>query len=124
MLQGDSQEVVGAWGGASASDADRCARVHRTLRRIVKARGALDASEAAALREAQDVKIWRAYGYASLIEYLEIEMGYTPRVALERLRVATAIEELPAIGEAMSQGELSFSAARELTSHRDSLGAR
>ncbi|HEY5945219.1 MAG TPA: DUF222 domain-containing protein, partial [Kofleriaceae bacterium] len=93
----------------------RCEQVHRRLRRIVKARGALDAQEAAALREAQALKLWRRYGYASLIEYLELEMGYTPRAAVERLRVAKAIEELPVIADALSQGDLSFSAAKEIT---------
>jgi hypothetical protein len=96
-------------------DGEACERVHRKLRRIVKARGLLDAQEAEALREAQQLRVWRHYGYASLLEYMELEMGYTPRVALERLRVANAIVELPAIAEAMTQGDLSFSAARELT---------
>ncbi|HEY5944245.1 MAG TPA: HNH endonuclease [Kofleriaceae bacterium] len=85
------------------------------MRRIVKARGALDAQEATALREADALRLWRHYGYSSLLEYMEMEMGYTPRAALERLRVAKAIEELPVIAEKMEQGDLSFSAARELT---------
>jgi hypothetical protein len=93
----------------------RCAQIHRRLKRIVKARGALDAQEAAALREAQQQRVWRHYGYASLIEYMEIEMGYSPRVAIERLRVAKAIEELPVIADALTQGDLSFSAAKEIT---------
>jgi 5-methylcytosine-specific restriction endonuclease McrA len=94
---------------------DRCAQLHRQLKRIVKARGALDAQEAAALREADALRLWRHYGYSSLLEYMEMEMGYTPRMALERLRVAKAIEELPVIAQKMEQGDLSFSAARELT---------
>jgi hypothetical protein len=85
------------------------------LKRIVKARGSLDAQEAAALREAEALRLWRQYGYGSLIEYMEMEMGYTPRLAIERLRVAKAIEELPVIADKLEQGELSFSAARELT---------
>jgi hypothetical protein len=89
--------------------------VHRTLRRIVKARGTLDAQEIAALREASQLRVWRHYGYASLVEYMEHEMGYSPRAAIERLRVARLLEELPAIGEALAQGELSFSAVKELT---------
>jgi hypothetical protein len=85
------------------------------LKRIVKARGALDAQEAAALREAQSTKMWRHYGCSSLVDYMEREMGYTARAALERLRVANAIEELPVVANAMDQGDLSFSGARELT---------
>ena len=117
MLRDGSVGVEATWCGV-ASEAgydERCEKLHRRLRRIVKARGALDAQEAAALREAEELKLWRQYGYASMLEYMELEMGYSPRAALERLRVAKAIEELPMIGEAMTQGDLSFSGARELT---------
>jgi hypothetical protein len=101
--------------GAGAMNDEQCERLHLRLKKIVKARGALDLAEAAALREAQRLVIWRRYGYASLIEYMELEMGYSPRAAIERLRVANAIVDLPKIADAMEQGELSFSAARELT---------
>src|SRR5690606_23554278 len=90
----------------------QCDRVHRELRRIAKARGGLDLEEAAALREAQALGLWRRYGYGSLIEYMELELGYAPRAALERLRVAHAIVELPQIADGLAQGELSYSAAR------------
>jgi hypothetical protein len=93
----------------------RCAQVHQRLKRIAKARGSLDAQEAAALRDAQQLVLWRAYGYASLAEYMELELGYSPRAALERLRVANVIVDLPAIASALDQGDLPFSAARELT---------
>lgn len=89
--------------------------VHKTLKRIAKARAALDAEEVAALREAQRMQLWRQFGYASLIEYMERELLYTPRAAVERLRVANMIEDLPAIEAALQQGELSFSGARELS---------
>ena len=42
-------------------------------------------------------------------------MGYGPQVAAERLRVAEALDALPAIEEALATGELSYSAVRELT---------
>ncbi len=117
MLRDGSVEVEATWCGVEREPGyeQRCDKLHRTLRRIVKARGALDAQEAAALREAQQLQLWRHYGYSSLLEYMELEMGYTPRAAMERLRVAKAIEELPQIAEAMTQGDLSFSGARELT---------
>jgi hypothetical protein len=116
MLRDESNSEIGVWSGASASDHEqKCERVHRTLKRIVKARSALDAQECAALREAQKLFIWRAYGCASLIDYMEREMGYTQRAAIERLRVAKVIEEVPQLGEALDQGTLSFSGARELS---------
>jgi hypothetical protein len=117
MLRDGSSSEVGTWASASGGGdhEQKCERVHRTLKRIVKARGALDAQECAALREAQKLVIWRAYGCASLVEYMTREMGYTERAAIERLRVAKAIEEVPQLGEALDQGTLSFSGARELS---------
>ena len=41
--------------------------------------------------------------------------GYKPRTTLEKLRVAEALESLPLLERALSSGELSWSAARELT---------
>jgi hypothetical protein len=118
MLRDGLNSEVGRW-ASGPSDGNgheqKCDRVHRALKRIVKARGALDAQECAALREAQRLVIWRAYGCASLVEYMTREMGYTERAAIERLRVAKAIEEVPQLGEALEQGALSFSGARELS---------
>ena len=114
MLREGSINEAGSW-QSDGNEVDRCARVHRKLKRIVSARGKLDAEEAAALREARTLGLWRRYGYASLVEYMEREMGYSPRAALDRLRVAKAIEELPLIAGALTTGELSFSAVREIT---------
>ena len=60
------------------------------------------------------VQLWRPLGMTSMREYLE-SMGYGPQVAAERLRVAEALEAMPAIEEALAAGELSYSAVRELT---------
>jgi hypothetical protein len=117
VLRDGSVGTQASWcGGESETDhTEQCAKLHRALKRIVKARASLDAQEAEALREAERLRVWRFYGYGSLLEYMEMEMGYTPRAALERLRVAKAIVELPAIADALAQGDLSFSAGRELT---------
>jgi hypothetical protein len=120
MLRDESVIVEATWCGVAGSEGgaaydNECAKLHGRLKRIVKARGALDAQEAEALREAERLRMWRQFGYGSLIEYMEMELGYAPRMAVERLRVAKAIVELPAIADAMAQGDLSFSAGRELT---------
>jgi hypothetical protein len=89
--------------------------VDRALRGIAKQRAALDADEARWLRDAERLKIWRELGMVSALDYMERVLGYTPHAALERLRVARALGELPAIAEAFERGELAFSAVRELT---------
>jgi hypothetical protein len=90
-------------------------RVDRELRAIARKRAALDAEEARWLREAERLQIWRPLGMVSAFDYMERVLGYTPHTARERLRVAKALAELPAIGESFEGGELSFSAIRELT---------
>src|SRR5258705_6366073 len=89
--------------------------VDRALRGIARRRAALDVEEARWLREAERLQIWRPLGMVSAIDYLERVLGYTPHTANERLRVARALGELPAVAEAFERGELGFSAVRELT---------
>ena len=85
------------------------------MREIAGERAALDAKEARWLREGEALKIWRRFGMVDMVDYMERALGYTPHVAKERLRVARALGDLPAIEDALRNGELSFSAVRELT---------
>ena len=80
-----------------------------------KRRGALDHEELALIREAIEVQLWRELGMVSIREYLERRLGYTPGVASERVRVAEALEAMPALEQAHAAGELSYSAVREIT---------
>ncbi len=89
--------------------------LHRALKRIAKARAHLDLQEAEALREAQQLRLWRQFGHASLADYMVRELGYAShRVAEERLRIANALPALPEISKAIENGEINFSKAREL----------
>ncbi len=90
-------------------------RVDQKLRGIAARRAALDAEEANLLRYAEELKLWRAFGFGSLIEYMERAMGYKPHTAAERLRVARVIAELPLVADALERGELAHSAVRELS---------
>src|SRR5262249_22047691 len=90
-------------------------RIDRELRAIAKERAAIDAREARCLQEAEREQIWRLFGYGSMVDYMGGVVGPTPRVALERLRVARALAGLPQIAAALEGGQLPFTAARELT---------
>jgi hypothetical protein len=89
--------------------------VDRALRVIRRSRAALDAEEMYWLREAEALQIWRPLGMVSALDYLERELGYAPRTAQDRLRVARALGTLPQLTTALAGDELSFSAVRELT---------
>jgi len=90
-------------------------QAHEALSRLARDRAAADAEEGrwllAALRSAAHVHL----GFGSFGEYVERLFGYKPRSTQEKLRVAEALEELPAVAEALEAGRLNWSAARELT---------
>src|SRR5438477_4216204 len=90
-------------------------RAHEALSRLARERAAADAEEGrwllAAVRSAAHVHL----GYGRFGEYVERLFGDKPRSTQEKLRVAEAFEELPAVAEALETGGLSWSAARELT---------
>ncbi len=67
------------------------------------------------LREAEALQIWRPLGMVSALDYMERVLGFAPRTAKERLRVARALGALPELERALETGELAFSAVRELT---------
>src|SRR5690349_21654732 len=88
---------------------------HETLTRLARRRASADAEEGrwllAALRNAAHMHM----GFASFGEYVECHFGLRPRSTRDRLRVAEALERLPALERALSGGELHWCAARELT---------
>jgi hypothetical protein len=110
------REVAASWVTTPPQSAKSDWRtVDRALRRIRTQRSALDADEARWLREAEAVQIWRPLGMVSMIDYLERVLGYAPRTAQDRMRVARALGDLPALAGALGSDELGFSAVRELT---------
>ena len=72
-------------------------------------------AEARDLVYAEEAEIWRRFGYMSMLEYMQRELFYEGHTARERVRVANKLFELPALAEAFREGELSFSALKELT---------
>src|SRR6187549_906207 len=90
-------------------------QAHRALSQLAKERASADAEEGrwllAALRSAAHLHL----GFASFSEYIERSFGYKPRTTQEKLRVAEALEELPLLSQALEQGTVHWSAARELT---------
>jgi len=56
--------------------------IDSNLRRLAKARAALDVEEARWLRAAEAERVYLYFGCSSVVEYLERVLGYTPKVAV------------------------------------------
>lgn len=99
------------------SSATRCewALAHAELVRLSRERARLDSDEAHWLLRALRSDAHLRLGYASFAEYVERLFGYSPRWTAEKLRVAEALEGLPSLSQAVADGAVSWSAARELT---------
>ncbi|MFT3694136.1 MAG: HNH endonuclease signature motif containing protein [Kofleriaceae bacterium] len=85
------------------------------LRALAMDRCELDAREAPLLRDVIRGDVWRHASKVSLYAYLEDVLGYGPKVARDRVRVAMALESLPETSRALANGEHSYTAVRELT---------
>ncbi len=89
--------------------------LHARLRSITRRRVALEAAEMRLLLEADETHLYRRLGYTTMGEYMGRELLWGLHNANERLRVAKALIDLPLIGDLFGDGELCFSAVRELT---------
>ncbi len=114
MFDNGSIEINGDAVNAAVGEQD-WKGLHQRLRSIAKRRVALEAEEAGLLLDAEESRLYRRLGYTTMHEYMERELHYGPHAANERLRVAHALVELPLIAELFRDGELCFSAVRELT---------
>jgi hypothetical protein len=67
------------------------------------------------LRAADEEAVYLEMGWPTMIAYMEARLGYTPKVATERLRLAWALEQMPEVAEALDGKALGYAGARELT---------
>jgi hypothetical protein len=82
MTDGAGEQRVSSWADQAAeaeawerAHAAEWTRVDGKLRGIAARRAALDAEEARLLRYAEELKLWRAFGFGSLLEYMERAMA-------------------------------------------------
>ncbi|HYJ11417.1 MAG TPA: hypothetical protein VEX18_20485, partial [Polyangiaceae bacterium] len=90
-------------------------RVHDQLLRLARSRAGLDFEEGRWLLRACQSGVHARLGFGSFGEYVGRLFGYGARLVQEKLRVAEALERLPAFAEALKQGQICWSALRELT---------
>src|SRR5690606_3353476 len=89
--------------------------IHGRLLQLAREAAQIDWEIGRQLLRAQRAGCHLRLGFASLLEYADHLLGYAPHTTTERLRVASALEELPQTTQALRSGEVSFSAVRELT---------
>jgi hypothetical protein len=70
---------------------------------------------AAYLLDLADRRLFRELGYSSVMHYGTHALGLAPREVWDRLRVARALRDLPAVTAALRRGRLSWSKVREIT---------
>jgi hypothetical protein len=114
MLSGGSIECVSDAVVVEVRERDWMS-LHREIKSVWKQRTALEAREVALLLDAEETRLFRRMGYATIYSYIEAELGYSHHVATERMRVGHELVALPAIAEEFSAGELPWSSVRELT---------
>src|SRR5687768_14195407 len=102
------------WAHASERKVPAWETADQALRSIARRRAALDAEEAEWLLRARDAQVHKHLGLATFVAYLERVLGYGPKAAHDRIRVAEALAVLPRMRKQMAAG-LSFSAVRELS---------
>jgi hypothetical protein len=88
---------------------------HEDLLQLARTRAGLDFEEGEKLRAAEGARVHERLGYGSFVEYIERLFGYSPRLTLEKLRVAQALDGLPQLAVALREGNVSWSSVRELT---------
>jgi 5-methylcytosine-specific restriction endonuclease McrA len=90
-------------------------QAHEALSRLSRRRARLDWQEGRALLDALRSAAHLHLGFATFAEYVERVLGHKRRSTEERLRVAEALEQLPKLNNALRDGAMSWSVARELT---------
>ena len=101
-------------GGAGPPPTDEAGLVRR-LRQLVRTGDRMLAEQLRLLPGFEISERWRRDGCRDCAAWLDRELGVSRVVALERLRVARSLAELPVLESLFAVGTLSWSKVRELT---------
>ncbi|MFO0722995.1 MAG: HNH endonuclease signature motif containing protein [Myxococcota bacterium] len=89
--------------------------IDRKIQSLAALQGQLDLELGQWLLAAKRVRVHNYLGFGSFSEYVTRRLGYNAKSALDRLRVAEALERLPKLRGLLRRGERSWSALREIT---------
>lgn len=85
------------------------------VQRFARDRARTDFELGILLLQVKRTETWARAGFASMNEYVDHVLGMSGRDLAERLRAAEALRHLPATSEALREGRICWSAAREIT---------
>jgi hypothetical protein len=100
--------------GVSSARVNRWVAAHEELTLLAQRRAELDGLEGPALLRARRAGVHRHLGLGSFAEYVERLFGYSRRTLEDKLRTAEALEELPMLTRSLREGDVRWSAVREL----------
>ncbi len=103
--------MEGVWTGTRGG---QWVAAHEELTLLARRRAELDGLEGPALLRAFRAGVHRHLGLGSFAEYVERLFGYSRRTLEDKLRTAEALEQLPGLVRSLHNGEVSWSAVREL----------
>ena len=115
MLRDGSVTSESTWGETEHKGNASWRDVHAALLSTARTEASAICEQILLLPEAEKRRIWEPLGHSHLLDYLERELGLTPRAALERIRIANELVELPLSAEQFADGRRHYSVVRELT---------
>jgi 5-methylcytosine-specific restriction endonuclease McrA len=89
-------------------------RVHEALSALARERANLEGREGVWLLRAQQSGVHRHLGFGSFVEYVDHLFGYSARTLDDKLRTVRSLQALPQLAKALSEGQLNWSAVKEL----------
>jgi len=89
--------------------------LHGALKKLGVRRAVLDARELDLLREADEIGLYRRRGHATMAAYMVAELECSRHTANEKMRVAMELIDLPEIAARFREGEIGWTAVREIT---------
>jgi len=115
MLRDGSVTIESTWGEAEHKGGKSWRDVHAALLGTARTEASAICEQILLLPDAEKRRIWEPLGHSHLLDYLERDLGLTTRAALERLRIAKELVELPLLAEEFADGRRHYSVVRELT---------
>src|SRR5262245_18132749 len=89
-------------------------QIDSAIVRLARSRGEQEYEEGRWLLAARRAAIHLRFGFASFAEYVSRRLGHDPRSTAERLRVASALADLPELADALTSGAIARTAIREI----------